>query len=90
MSTMTERHRWCLAKIRETFEPELKLETANQFMRQEAVLQTFSAFFKGESSGRLFVFFQEEVVEGVVSSLHAHTYQACSSPTGYFHACYAY
>ena len=72
MSTLTERHRWCLAKICETFEPELKAETANQFMRQEAVLQTFSSFFKGESSGRLFVFFQEEVVEGVVSRVHAH------------------
>lgn len=49
----------------EAFEPELKTETAQAFMRQDAVLSTFSSFFKGESSGRLFVFYQEEVVEGV-------------------------
>jgi len=68
MSTLTERHRWCLSKICEAFEPALKAEVANQFMRQEAVLQTFTSFFKGESSGRLFVFYQEEVVEGAVST----------------------
>ncbi len=67
MSGLTERHRWCLSKIMEAFEPELKTETAQAFMRQDAVLSTFSSFFKGESSGRLFVFYQEEVVEGVVS-----------------------
>jgi hypothetical protein len=35
-------------------------------MRQEAVLNKFTTFFKGETSGRLFVFYQEEVADGEV------------------------
>ena len=66
MSTLTDRHRWCISKIQETFGKELTSDVAQSFMRQEAVLSKFSSFFKGESSGRLFVFFQEEVVEGEV------------------------
>ena len=63
MSALTDRHRWCITKILETFGSELTSDAAQQFMRQEAVLSKFTGFFKGESSGRLFVFFQEEVVE---------------------------
>ena len=68
MSNLTDRHRWCISKILETFGPELTSDAAQQFMRQEAVMSKFSSFFKGESSGRLFVFYQEEVVEGEVSN----------------------
>ena len=71
MSALTDRHRWCITKILETFGSELTSDAAQQFMRQEAVLSKFTGFFKGESSGRLFVFFQEEVVEGEVS-MHQH------------------
>eukprot|EP00606_Chrysophyceae_sp_TOSAG23-5_P000883 GSChrysophyteH2.ASY1.ANO1.1544.1 assembled CDS len=60
MSALTDRHRWCITKILETFGSELTSDAAQQFMRQEAVLSKFTGFFKGESSGRLFVFFQEE------------------------------
>jgi hypothetical protein len=67
MAGLTDRHRWCMSKILETFGKELDNQTCNSFMRQEAVLNKFTSFFKGESSGRLFVFFQEEVVEGEVS-----------------------
>ena len=37
------------------------------FIRQDAVLQRFTQFFRGESSGRLFVFYQPPAVEGEVS-----------------------
>ena len=68
MSALTDRHRWCITKILETFGSELTSDAAQSFMRQEAVLTKFTGFFKGESSGRLFVFFQEEAVEGEVST----------------------
>jgi hypothetical protein len=57
-----------MSKIMEAFGPELTNSDLQSFMRQEAVLSTFTNFFKGESSGRLFVFFQEDIVEGQVSS----------------------
>ena len=63
---LTERHRWCISKIMESFEGELNSEAVNTFMRQEAVASKFTQFFAGESSGRLFVFYQPEVTEGGV------------------------
>jgi hypothetical protein len=57
---MSERHRWCGAKIEEAFKPELESETVQQFIRNEKNLAKFSAFFRGESSGRLFIFYQPE------------------------------
>ena len=60
---LSERHRWCIDKIREAFGDELNSEAVNTFMRQEAVLTKFTQFFAGESSGRLFVFYQPEVIE---------------------------
>jgi hypothetical protein len=55
---MSDRHRWCAAKILEAFKPELDSETVHQFIRTEANFTKFTAFFRGESSGRLFVFYQ--------------------------------
>ena len=67
---LTERHRWCISKILESFEGELNSEAVNTFMRQEAVALKFAQFFAGESSGRLFVFFQPEITEDGVSKRH--------------------
>jgi len=50
-------------KVLEAFSPELTTEMVNQFMRQDANLQRFNAFFKGDGTGRLFVFFQPEMNE---------------------------
>jgi hypothetical protein len=57
----SERHRWCSAKIEEAFKPELETETVQIFMRNDKNLQKFTAFFRGESAGRLFVFYQPEM-----------------------------
>lgn len=65
--SLTERHRWCAGKILEAFQPELTSETVQQFIRQDATLQKFTQFFRGEASGRLFVFYQNPTSEGVVS-----------------------
>ena len=54
----SERHRWCTAKIAETFNPELNEETAQEFVRQDSIIQQLNIFFKGEGSGRLFITFQ--------------------------------
>ena len=63
---LTERHRWCMGKVLETYGSELDKEVLEGFVRQEAVLQKFSSFFRGETSGRLFVFYQPEAAEGEV------------------------
>ena len=55
-----------MGKITEAFGAELEKETLESFMRQEAVSLKFSAFCRGEASGRLFVFFQPEISEGEV------------------------
>ena len=60
-----ERHKWCTSKILESF-AEVDNEQVQSFIRQESVLQKFNAFFKGESSGRLFVLYQPLVVDGEV------------------------
>ena len=65
--SLTERHRWCVSKILEAFGPELTSEAAQAFIRNDANLQKFNAFFKGDGNGRLFVFYQPEVAEGEVS-----------------------
>ena len=57
---LSERHRWCTSKIEEAFKPELESEVAQLFIRNEKNLSKFTAFFRGESSGRLFVFYQPE------------------------------
>ncbi|CAM9799127.1 unnamed protein product [Ectocarpus fasciculatus] len=56
--SLTERHRWCAKKILEAFAPELDVEVSQSFIRQDSNLQRFSAFFRGEGSGRLFIFYQ--------------------------------
>ena len=57
--SLSEKHRWCISKIVETFTSEgLAPEDAQGFMRQEIALSKFGAFFRGEGSGRLFVFYQ--------------------------------
>lgn len=61
---LSERHRWCMNKILEAFAPELKQETVQSFMRNDQNIQKFNAFFKGESTGRLFIFYQPETKEG--------------------------
>ncbi len=64
--SLTERHRWCMNKILEAFGPELTQEAVQAFMRNDANLQRFTNFFKGDSSGRLFVFYQAEGSEAEV------------------------
>ena len=65
--TLAERHRWCMTKILESFAPELTLDLVNDFMRQESNLNKFNQFFRGEGSGRIFILYQPELVEGEVS-----------------------
>ena len=55
-----ERHKWVADKIKEAF-PDLENDKVQTFIRQEPNLQKFNAFFKGETSGRLFVLFQQPV-----------------------------
>ena len=57
---LSERHRWCASKIVEAFKPELNNDAVQAFIRNEKNLNAFSTFFRGESSGRLFVFYQPE------------------------------
>lgn len=64
---LTERHRWCMQKMLETFSPELTSEVVQSFVRQDANLQKMTAFFKGDGCGRLFVFYQPDLSEGEVS-----------------------
>lgn len=65
--SILERHRWCMEKIVEAFGPELTTEAVQTFIRIDANLQKFNSFFKGDSSGRLFVFYQPIINEGEVS-----------------------
>lgn len=66
--SLTERHRWCMNKILEAFSPELTVETAQAFIRNDTNLQKFNAFFRGDLSGRLFIYFQPiETLDGEVS-----------------------
>lgn len=64
--SLTDRHRWCMNKILEAFAPELTQEAAQAFMRNDANLQKFTSFFKGDGAGRLFVFYQAEGSEAEV------------------------
>ena len=57
---LSERHRWCASKIVEAFKPDISSDAVQAFIRNEKNLQAFSMFFRGESSGRLFVFYQPE------------------------------
>lgn len=54
-------------KLIECFGPELTSEAAQAFIRNEGTIQKFNTFFKGDASGRLFVSYQPEAVEGEVS-----------------------
>jgi hypothetical protein len=58
--SLNERHKWCAKKILEAF-PDLENEQIQDFIRKDHVLQKFNLFFKGESSGRLFVLYQPAV-----------------------------
>ena len=60
-AVMSERHKWVATKILEAFKPELDNETVHQFIRAESNFTKFTAFFRGESSGRIFVFYQPVV-----------------------------
>jgi dynein heavy chain, axonemal len=71
--SLSERHRWCVKKILEVFEPELESETVQSFIRNEANLNHFTSFFRGDNSGRLFVFYQPVATEGD---------EGCSEETG--------
>lgn len=65
--SLTERHRWCMNKILEAFSPELSIEVVQSFIRNDANLQKFNAFFRGDSTGRLFIYYQPaELTEGEV------------------------
>ena len=56
--TYSERHKWCTGKIVEAFSPELTLEAAQEFFRQNTIIQQLNVFFKGDGPGRLFVSYQ--------------------------------
>eukprot|EP01032_Pedospumella_encystans_P038575 gene38575-43710_t len=62
--SLSERHRWCMSKMLEAFAPELSSEAVQSFIRADQNLQKFNAFFKGDSSGRMFVFYQPHMGEG--------------------------
>jgi hypothetical protein len=65
--SLTERHRWCMNKILEAFSPDLTMEMVQSFIRNDANLQKFNAFFRGDSTGRLFIYYQPaELTEGEV------------------------
>ena len=64
--SLTERHKWCLSKMMEAFGPELTSENAQAFMRLDSTLHAFGAFFKGDGSGRMFVYFQPDLADGEV------------------------
>ena len=68
--SLSERHRWCMSKMLEAFAPELSSEAVQSFIRADQNLQKFNAFFKGDSSGRMFVFYQPHMGEGEVNHLH--------------------
>ena len=65
---LTERHRWCVGKIVETFKPEIDTETVQNFIRNDKILSKFTTFFRGESAGRMFVFYQSDSAVGSVHS----------------------
>lgn len=56
----SERLKWCSNKVEEAFKPDLEAEIVHQFIRNDKNSSKFAAFFRGESSGRLFVFYQPE------------------------------
>jgi hypothetical protein len=74
--SLSVRHRWCMDKVLEAFSPELTNESVQQFIRQDTNLQRFNAFFKGDGSGRLFVFFQPEMNEDEVCMCVSHLFRA--------------
>jgi hypothetical protein len=51
----------------EAFGKDLTSEQAQAFIRNEGNLQKFNQFFKGEGSGRLFVYYQPELPSGEVT-----------------------
>lgn len=57
---MTERHRWCASKIVEAFKADLEYDVVHAFVRNEKNMSKMTAFFRGEGSGRLFVFYQPD------------------------------
>ena len=54
----SERHKWCTGKIVEAFSPELTQEAAQEFFRQNNIIQQLNVFFKGDGPGRLFINYQ--------------------------------
>lgn len=55
-----------MSKMLEAFAPELTSEAVQAFIRGDQNLQKFNAFFKGDASGRMFVFYQPHMGEGEV------------------------
>lgn len=55
-----------MGKMIEAFAPGLTSEAVQSFIRQDVNLQKFNSFFKGDGPGRLFVFFQPDMVDGEV------------------------
>jgi dynein heavy chain len=79
---LTDRHRWCITKILEAFKDDLQSDIVQAFMRQEAVATTFATFFKGESSGRLFVFYQPDLNEDEISYTDSNSEKQLSVSDG--------
>jgi 5-enolpyruvylshikimate-3-phosphate synthase len=67
--SLNERHRWCINKMLEAFGPELTSDAVQAFIRNEQNLQKFNAFFKGDASNRLFIYYQPQTVETEVCFL---------------------
>jgi hypothetical protein len=57
-----------MAKLMEAFAPDLTQEAVQSFIRSDQNLQKFNAFFKGDSTGRLFVNYQPQAGEGEVET----------------------
>lgn len=72
--SLTERHRWCLNKILETFSPDLTPESAQSFIRNDSNFQKFNSFFKGDGPGRIFIFFQPDQSESEVMNYIIYKY----------------
>ena len=79
--SLSERHRWCMSKMLEAFAPELSSEAVQSFIRADQNLQKFNAFFKGDSTGRMFVFYQPHMGEGEVIFSEHFTWFVCIDRT---------
>ena len=56
--SITERHRYCMGKIRIAFSPDISEGTVQNFMRDDGNQTAFTSLFNGEGPSKLFVHYQ--------------------------------